>query len=171
MKLNLACGKDIKNGYINVDFINFPGVQHIQDLRESWFWMDNSIDEIFCSHFVEHLEARERVHFVNEAYRVLKTGGKCELKFPHWSSAMAYGDMTHKWPPISEFWCYYLSKEWRMQNAPHDDIQFNPDGYECDFSAKITFIVKPGLAKDQMEFSRTYLRDVIDEIGVELIKL
>ena len=172
MKLNLACGKDIKDGYTNVDFIKFDGVDLVRDLRGYWTdWKDNSIDEIFCSHFVEHLEARERVHFVNEAYRVLKVGGKCELKFPHWSSAMAYGDMTHKWPPISEFWCNYLIKEWRLNCAPHDDIDFNPEGYNCNFSSKITFIVSKGLQSDQIEFSRTYLRDVIEEIQVELTKI
>lgn len=171
MRLDLACGTKKKEGFIGVDSINFKGVDQVCDLRYDWPWIDNSIDEIYCSHFVEHLEARQRVFFVNEAYRVLKTGSKMELRFPHWSSAMAYGDMTHKWPPISEFWCNYLSKEWRMQCAPHDDIEFNPEGYNCNFSSKITFIVPKTIQKDQMEFSRTYLRDVIEEIQVELTKI
>lgn len=169
--LDLACGTKKKPGYTGVDSINFEGVDTVQDLTKPWTWADNSIQEIYCSHFVEHLEARERVHFVNEAYRVLKPGSKCELRFPHWSSAMAYGDMTHKWPPISEFWFNYLIRDWRAECAPHDDIKFNPNGYNCNFSPKITFVVKSGIQNDQIEFSRNYFKDVIDEIQVELTKI
>ncbi len=71
--------------------------------------------------------ASERIHFVNELYRVLKVGSQCRLVAPHWASCRAYGDLTHQWPPISEFWFYYLSQEWRKSNAPHNDA------YACDF--------------------------------------
>ena len=60
---------------------------------------------------------------------MLVPDGKCRLITPHWASCRAYGDMTHQWPPVSEFWFYYLRKVWREQNAPHDD------GYECNFEA------------------------------------
>ena len=79
--------------------------------------------------------------------------------------------MTHKWPPISEFWFNYLVRKWRDEHAPHSDVKFNPDGYSCDFSSKITFIVPKDIASDQIEFSRTYLRDVIEEIQVEMTKI
>ena len=36
-----------------------------------WPWADASIDEAHSSHFIEHLTAPERAHFVNELYRVL----------------------------------------------------------------------------------------------------
>jgi len=50
------------------------GQEIIHDVRTKWPFDDDSIDEIHCSHFIEHLTAPERIHFVNEAYRVMKKG-------------------------------------------------------------------------------------------------
>lgn len=113
---------------MGVDSRPFNGkVDVVHDLTKPWPWGDDSVEEAHCSHFVEHLTAEERIHFVNELYRVLIPGGKCLLITPHWASNRAYGDLTHKWPPVCEFWFYYLSKEWRAQSAPHNDF------YTCDF--------------------------------------
>jgi SAM-dependent methyltransferase len=135
LKLDLGAGKNKKEGFTGVDAISFPGIDVVADLREKWPWADSSVAEAHCSHFLEHLERLERIHFVNELYRVLVPGGTCSVIVPHWASNRAYGDMTHCWPPVSEMWFYYLDKNWRMANAPHDDIEHNPRGYNCDFGA------------------------------------
>jgi hypothetical protein len=100
-----------------------------------WPWKDGSVLEAHASHFVEHLTGLQRVVFVNELYRVLIPGGTCQVIVPHWASCRAYGDYTHQWPPVSEFWFYYLSREWRAQNAPHNDVAHVAGGYACDFEA------------------------------------
>ena len=132
MKLDLGCGKNKrKDGdWIGVDSRKFDGVDLGADLTEKWPWEDSSVDEIHASHVVEHFNAQDRVHFVNELYRVLKPGSKASIITPHWNSCRAYGDLTHQWPPVCEFWFYYLSKAWRDVNAPHND------GYSCDFEAQ-----------------------------------
>jgi hypothetical protein len=147
IKLDIGCGKNKQKGFIGIDEIKFEGVDvELNAGTAVWPWADNSVTEIHTSHFVEHLDAMERIHFVNEAYRVLQkvdirpgeplpSYGKLVVIVPHWASARAYGDMTHKWPPVSEFWFYYLDKGWRAANAPHNDIEFNPRGYKCDFMA------------------------------------
>lgn len=76
-------------------------------------------------------------------YRVLKPGTKATLVVPHWASCRAYGDLTHQWPPVSEFWFFYLSKAWREQHAPHNDF------YTCDFDATWGYSLHP--AVQQME--------------------
>jgi len=130
IKLDLGCGKNKKEGFIGVDCISFLGVDVVTDLgKKKWPWEDDSVSEVYCSHFIEHLDTYERVFFVNELYRVLKVGAKAQIITPHWASCRAYGDLTHKWPPVSEFWFYYLSKEWRSVNAPHNDELYN----KCDF--------------------------------------
>ena len=130
VNLDIGCGKNKQAGYIGVDVIKFDGVDVVLDAGNSiWPWEDGSVDKVHCSHFVEHLDATERVHFVNELYRVLKPKAQASIIVPHWASCRAYGDLTHKWPPVSEMWFYYLSKEWRAINAPHNDINM----YVCDF--------------------------------------
>lgn len=134
LKLNLGAGKSRMDGYLSVDSIPFDGLDVVADLRKPWPWDDGSVSDIHMSHAMEHFTGEERIHIVNEMYRVLIPGGKALIITPHWASQRAYGDPTHKWPPVSEFWYYYLWKEWRIGNAPHTDIEFNPDGYNCDFS-------------------------------------
>ncbi len=134
LKLNLGAGKSRMEGYLSVDSIPFEGLDVVADLRQVWPWADNTVSDIHMSHVLEHFTGDERVHIFNEMYRVLVPGGKAYIVTPHWSSQRAYGDYTHKWPPVSEFLYYYIGKQWRMQNAPHNDIEYNPNGYKCDFS-------------------------------------
>lgn len=135
LKLNLGSGKSRYQDFVSVDAIKFDGVDIVADLRKRWPWNDESVDEVYCSHFAEHLDARERVHFYNELWRVMKTGAKCTLIVPDGRSGRAYGDLTHKWPPFYAFHFFYLLKGWRTDNAPHDDSRWVEGGLSCDFDA------------------------------------
>lgn len=146
MKLDLGCGKNKKEGFIGVDTRPFEGVDQVVDLTQKWPWEDNSVDEVNASHIVEHFEAKERIHFVNELYRVLKPGAKAFIVTPHWCSQRATGDLDHRWPPVSEFWYFYLSKEWRDVNAPHNDF------YSCDFDATWGYNMRPDIMVRNQEF-------------------
>ena len=83
---------------------------------------DSSVSEVYCSHFLEHLDHNqrnpERVRFMNELYRVLVPGGRATIITPHWASNRAYGDFTHADKPVAELFYAYLSKEWRMSTMP-----------------------------------------------------
>lgn len=126
IRLDLGCGKKVKEGFIGVDSIDF-GQPYIMDLRTTpWPWESNSIDEVRSSHFVEHLTGNERILFFNELYRVMKPGAKAEIITPNWAHACAYGDPTHQWPPMSAWYPFYLNRAWREQESPHV-------GYTCDF--------------------------------------
>ncbi|MEQ1580916.1 MAG: methyltransferase domain-containing protein [Steroidobacteraceae bacterium] len=155
LKLDIGCGKNKKPGFHGVDAISFDGVDTVMDVRSGkWPWDDASVEEVHCSHFVEHLTAQERVHFVNELYRVLIPGGKCQIIVPHWNSNRAYGDPTHQWPPVSEMWFYYLDKGWRAGNAPHTDSEFNPTGFNCDFAATWGYSLHGHLTTRNIEYQQ-----------------
>jgi hypothetical protein len=126
LKLDLGAGTTKREGYVSVDIRQFDGVQVVCDLaRNTWPWADNSVDEVMCSHLLEHLTPPERMHFANELYRVLKPApvGKATphatIVTPHWASMRAYGDPTHVWPPVCEMAYHYWAAEWRKVNAPH----------------------------------------------------
>ena len=165
VKLDLGCGPNPKEGFEGVDCRDF-GQPHVFDLRLDWKWGDSTVEEAHCSHFIEHLNAPERIHFVNELWRVLQPGGKCTLVAPHWSSCRAYGDLTHQWPPISEFWFYYLSKEWRAINAPHNDE------YTCDFDATWGYSVHPGIQTRNVEFQQfafQFYKEAVQDVVCTLV--
>ena len=198
-KLDLGCGPNKKPGFCGVDQIPFPGVDMILDLRKPWPWENNSIYEVHCSHTLEHFDGMERVHFLNELYRVLMPGdrdasgkpavGFCTLIVPHWASCRAYGDPTHKWPPVSEFGFFYWKRDWRMANAPHDDAhprgldphnnggktgEFNPDGFNCNFDVTWVYTLEPGTAARNSEFQQfamQYYTEARQDIIATLIKI
>ena len=158
MKLDIGCGKNKKEGFTGVDQFPIEGVDVVCDLRQPWQWENDSVEEVHCSHFIEHLTGQERVHFCNELYRVMKTGAKCTLIAPHWGSNRAYGDPTHQWPPVAEMWFYYLSKDWRKSQAPHTDSLTNPAGYNCDFDATWGYSMHPILMTRNQEFQQFALQ-------------
>ncbi len=175
LRLDFGCGPNPREGFEGVDQYPFDGkVKHVLDLRTGkWPWPDCSVEEGHTSHFVEHLTAVERCHFVNELYRVLVLGGKCTVIVPHWASCRAYGDPTHQWPPVSEFWFYYLSKEWRKGNAPHTDAAVWSDGFSCDFEAVWGYVMHPLLVPRNQEYQQEafqWKKEAIQDIQCTLTK-
>ncbi len=185
LKLDLGCGiNKVSPDHIGVDSKEFPGVDLVLDLTakeksvqnadysvthtyKKWPWEDNSVDEVHCSHFIEHLEPKERVHFVNELYRILKPGTKCTLIFPHWCSVRAMGDLTHSSHSVSEMWMYYLNKDWRSTNAPHNDF------YTCDFDATWGYSMHQSLLVRNLEyqqFAMQNFKEAIQDTIATLIK-
>lgn len=150
------------DGYLSVDSISFEGLDVVTDLRQRWPWEDSTVSNIHMSHVLEHFTGDERVHIFNEMYRVLAPSGTAYIITPHWSSQRAYGDFTHKWPPVSEMLYTYLWKEWRMANAPHNDIEFNPNGYNCDFSFTGGYGLHQGILawnNDRQQYAQQWFKE------------
>lgn len=167
LKLDFGCGKNKREGFTGVDSRAFDGVDQVVDLTQPWPWEDGSVLEANASHVVEHFTPAERIHFVNELYRVLTPGGKCQVVVPCWSSCRAYGDLTHQWPPVSEFWFYYLDKAWRAVNAPHND------GYTCDFVVTWGHSMHPALISRNQEYQQhalTFWKEAAQDTIATFIK-
>jgi len=159
IKLDIGCGKNKVPGFIGMDYRNFPGVDIVHDINVyPWPIENGSVAEINCSHFLEHLDHNrhnpERVRFMNEVYRILAPGGKITIITPHWASNRAYGDFTHADKPVSEMFFYYINKEWRKVNAPDNDSEWNPDGYNCNFSATWGYSMREDLLSRNTEYQQ-----------------
>lgn len=174
IKIDIGCGTNKKEDFVGLDKIEFPGVDHCLDIGcERWPFKNESVEEAYTSHFVEHLGSRERVYFCNELYRVLKPKAKCTLVVPHWSTCRAYGDPTHQWPPIGEFWFYYLDQKWRDENAPHTDGKNLDWGFTCDFDVTWGYGMNPVIMPRNQEFQQfalNHYRESVYDIHATLIK-
>lgn len=171
IKLDIGCGPNKKAGFIGVDNIAFSGVDVVTDLKDKWPWDDSTVEEAHTSHCLEHFTSLERVHFLNELYRVLKPGCKATVITPHWSSCRAYGDPTHQWPPVSEFLWYYLKRDWRLQNAPHCDEKHLQGGFNCNFEVTWGFSLEPGVAARNQEYQQmamTYYKEACQDMVATL---
>lgn len=169
MKIDLGCGKNKKEGFIGVDVIAFDGVDIVCNIgKDPLPFKDEEVEEVHASHFVEHLTAPERIHLANELHRVMKKGAKCSIIVPHFASCRAYGDLTHQWPPVSEFWFLYLNKAWREVNAPHSLYSES-----LDFDHTLGYSLRNDILARSMEFQQFAMqnyKEVCQDIIATLIK-
>ena len=81
MNLHLGCGRNIKEGYVNIDaYVDDPRVikAEITDIP----YPKNSADEILAEHVFEHLGFAEEERLFRECFRVLRIGGKLIVETP-----------------------------------------------------------------------------------------
>jgi len=95
LRIDLGCGQNKKEGYLGVDILPLPGVDYIIDIENGFdFLDDNSVDEYYSSHFLEHINNLEFV--LNEVHRTLKKEGIFKVIVPHFTNPYYYSDYTHK---------------------------------------------------------------------------
>ena len=83
MKLNLGCGNDIKDGFINIDAVQHDGVDVVMDLSDNELPFDNnSIEYINCQDIIEHLFVNRHHWFLSRCYDKLIVGGKIYIQTP-----------------------------------------------------------------------------------------
>lgn len=97
MKLNLGCGYNKVEGYINVDSDPLCEPDQVVDLETTLPWSDNSVDEIVLNHVLEHLgqDTKTYLRMWQEFYRVLKDGALILISVPHHRHDNFYHDPTH----------------------------------------------------------------------------
>ena len=125
--LNLGCNRRILKGFVNVDIVKFRGVDVVTDLSKRWPWEDDSVDHIRIVDLIEHIA--DKIHFMNEMWRVMKEGGTAQVTVPHALFQGGDQDPTHVsfWVPNSfhYFEVYqdddggWHSHDWRRLYAPH----------------------------------------------------
>ncbi len=83
MKINVGCGDDVRDGWVNVDIRATRPSVIVHDLsRFPWPFSDNSADEMLLSDFLEHFPYADTDRILLECYRVLKTGGIVTIQVP-----------------------------------------------------------------------------------------
>lgn len=93
-KLNLGCGEDKKEGYVNLDWspLVHPDVAH--DLNELPYpFKDNEFDLIEAYHVLEHLDKPFLI--MKEFHRILKPEGTLHIKVPHFSRGFTHAEHEH----------------------------------------------------------------------------
>ena len=147
VKLDLGCGQHPKEGFEGVDVCQaLPIPWHVNLLKFPWPWPTSTVEEIWCSHFIEHLPARDvELHdllqvpdcdlhmigqdmffaFFDECFRILKPNGKITLVWPGLQTTRAFKDPTHRrFIPLETM--DYLGATWRRDNGlSHYQVKCN----------------------------------------------
>lgn len=163
LKLDIACGKNKKPGFIGVDI--WDGADIVVDLEKfPWPFEDNSVDEIFCSHYIEHTP--DLISFANELFRILKVGATAEIIAPYYSSIRAWQDPTHL-RAISENTFLYFNNEWRLINGlDHYPLTADFD-YVCSHIISPEWMEKP---EEERKFAIRHYINVVSDIHAILTK-
>jgi hypothetical protein len=185
LRLSLACGDRVPEGFKGVDIAKTKSATYVQDLMKfPWSqFADNSVDEIEVSHYVEHIPHGDGFQdpffqFFDEIYRILKPAefdpsnpnipvkGFVNIVSPYYSSMRAWQDPTHQ-RAISEASFLYLNKQWRKDNL----LDHYP--VSCDFDFSYGYSINPALQNRNQEVHSFAIQNYINavsDIQVMLVK-
>ena len=82
MKLHLGCGKRYIKGFVHIDILDYPHIDHISSIDNLSFLADNSVDLIYNCHVLEHFKINDVARVVKEWNRVLKPEGLLRSSVP-----------------------------------------------------------------------------------------
>jgi hypothetical protein len=127
MKLNIGCGGNPWEGWINIDWINKPGVDIVMDIdKDKWdlSLYENKATEMVMSHILEHL--KNPLFVMEQLWHVAAPGCKLLVKVPYGSSDNAWEDQTHVRP-------YFIGSFQYFSQAPY---VVNDYGYRGDWEVR-----------------------------------
>lgn len=97
-KLNLGCGFDHREGFVNADGFEKCQPDVLMDMEvHPWPFEDNSFDYILMKHVLEHVGATFDGFkaVMQDLYRVTAPGGTIEIHVPHYRHETYWSDPTH----------------------------------------------------------------------------
>ena len=175
LKLDLACGNNKQKGFIGVDITKKGTQADIEwDLMKfPWeFAKDNSADEVFSSHFLEHVPHGNGYNdplfqFMDEIYRILKPGGIARFICPYYTSVRAVQDPTHL-RFISEPMFQYFNADWRKLNKlEHYPVKCNFNIIKLDHAVSEEMT---GKAQDAVAYNAMHFWNVVHDLMVTIQK-
>ena len=89
-KLHLGCGTKHIEDYINIDIRYLPGVAEVNNIRFLRNYKENTVDEIYACHVLEHFGRWEYKEVIKRWFEILKPGGKLRLAVPNFNSICEY---------------------------------------------------------------------------------
>ena len=131
IKLDLGCGSNQQEGFINLDCRQLPGVDIVHDVETlPWPVPSECVSLVLARHIVEHINPAKGgfIKFMDECWRVLKYDGQLLISTPYGGSLDYWADPTHingcvpktfdYFDPLSPGGCYayYKPKPWKIVN-------------------------------------------------------
>jgi hypothetical protein len=85
MNIEFGCGETpSKPGYLTCDIRHLPGIDFVCAAWDIDNLVDHdSVDHVYSRHFLEHLTYRQSNLMLSAWFRILKSGGVCEIIVPN----------------------------------------------------------------------------------------
>jgi len=88
MKINLGSGNSKIEDYTNVDIYKFHNVDIVHDIEKTLPFENESIEDIYCSHALEHCSMTVVPKMLSDWYRVSKKDAKIRIIVPEIEACM-----------------------------------------------------------------------------------
>jgi predicted SAM-dependent methyltransferase len=180
-KLNLGCGFDKKEGFLNVDHMSTCEPDLTQNLEDfPWALETNGFDYILMKHVLEHLGADFQTfkQIMQELYRITQPNGIIEIHVPHYRHDSYWSDPTHV-RAFTPFTFQMMSKRqndaWIEQKGNYTmlayamDVDFELEDalqiYDADWLQKVE---SGEITRDQMRNLSKTSWGVVKEIQVKM---
>ena len=98
IRLNIGCGfrpKPKEEGWINIDFDFSCNPDLVWDIRNGLPFKNDSVEEFYLSHVLEHFTPEQFVYVIREIWRTGKRDSVVKIIVPMWNSIGAH-DLDHR---------------------------------------------------------------------------
>ena len=83
LKINLGCGRNTKQGWVNVDYAERENkLDIICDLSKEFPFVENCCSYIYSEHLIEHLEWLDGRNLIEKCFKSLQKDGVFRIVFP-----------------------------------------------------------------------------------------
>jgi predicted SAM-dependent methyltransferase len=86
LRLHLGCGQRFIPGFVHVDALEAPHVDHVGSVAAMPFIPDGAAELVYASHLLEHFGRHEYLDVLREWRRVLAPGGVLRLAVPDFAA-------------------------------------------------------------------------------------
>ncbi len=126
LRLNLGCGMNRLDGFVNVDRHGEPDLRHDLEVIP-WPWPDDSVSEILLKHVLEHLGRDPNVYLgiMKELYRVCQDGAFIQVIVPNHRYDYFFNHPTHVRAVTSEGMTLFsqrLNRRWIAQGIANSPL-------------------------------------------------
>ncbi len=170
-KLNLGCGDNLLEGYVNIDKYDKAADVRL-DITNLDPYADKSVDEIVAYQVIEHVPYNESNQMFREMHRVLKPGGFAIVETPdieYVARAILKEGLEDKWiwNLVGQYyrpWDKERYDDWEMNAA---SIHRNPWTFE-----RLRRVCEPiGFRLERIEEVSQMMSKFEENLAVRLIKL
>lgn len=181
MKLNLGCGFDKRDDYVNVDNFTECAPDLVVDLeRVPWPFETDSVDAVLMKHVLEHLGRETAVFFgvIKELYRVCKPGATIVVHVPHYLHLNFFSDPTHVraiTPLTFRLLSKRLNRQWIEQKVGNSmlglalDVDFDITSCTLIYEKEWQERLKAGeVSRDELNLATRMYANVVREYQITL---
>ena len=157
MKLHLGCGRRYLPGYVHIDVCDEKHIDIKMDIRKLIGIDDESVEDIYASHVLEHFDRREIFDILCEWNRVIKPGATIHIAVPNFEACVEQYNQRKYLPELIGLICGGQKDMYDMHKMIFDQQLLTKFLEESGFTNVKSYNHADYLPEGYDDWSRCYL--------------